>query len=42
VRQQFGNGVQTWNEHDRASGRALKLRAGATTPSTSRRNATGV
>ncbi|GEM_PF-2235118 len=31
VRQQFGNGVQTWNEHDRASGRALKLRAGANT-----------
>ncbi|MFO0010679.1 MAG: hypothetical protein ACK540_14860 [Betaproteobacteria bacterium] len=31
MRQQFGNGVQTWNEHDRASGRALKLRAGANT-----------
>ncbi len=31
MRQQFGNGVQTWNEHDRASGRALKLRASANT-----------
>jgi RHS repeat-associated protein len=31
IRQQFGNGVQTWNTYDRASGRALKLRAGANT-----------
>jgi RHS repeat-associated protein len=29
VRQRFGNGVQSWHEYDRASGRARHLRAGA-------------
>jgi YD repeat-containing protein len=31
VRQQYGNGVQTWHQYDRGSGRALKLRSGVDT-----------